>query len=768
MASHFPLYVFLLSLTIPQFISTLAELDNYIVHMDLSAMPKAFSSHHTWYLATISSILDNTRAAATAAASPTSLSSSSSKFIYGYSNAIHGFTASLSSSEYEAIKQSPGYISSYRDMPVKIDTTHSAEFLGLKSESGTLLAAQQGKDVIVGVVDTGIWPESESFDDDGMTEVPSRWKGECETGTQFNSSMCNKKLIGARFFNKGLHAKFPNLTFSMNSTRDTDGHGTHTSSTAAGNYVEGVSYFGYASGTARGVAPRAHVAMYKALWDEGVYTSDIIAAIDQAMIDGVDVLSLSLGLDGVALYEDPIAIATFAAMEKGIFVSTSAGNEGPYIETLHNGTPWVLTVAAGTMDREFQGLITLGNNVSISGSSLFPGNSNPSQFPLVFTGFCNSTEELKNVGHKIIVCQDKDNSLSEQVYYVQNSNVTAAIFVTNTTDLELSIQTTFPAIFLNLELGEIVLDYVKNGDDPKAKIDFHRTRLGTKPAPKVASYSSRGPSPSCPFVLKPDLMAPGSLILASWPQNLQVVDLTTGPLFSQFNILSGTSMSCPHAAGVGALLKAARSEWSPAAIRSAMMTTSYSNDNDFNPIQDLGNNNKVATPLAIGSGHVDPNKALDPGLIYDADVTDYVNLLCGLNYTTKQIQTITRGNPYNCSNPTLDINYPSFIAFFNANASETVREFSRTVTNVGEGMTNYTAKVTAMEGFKVKVVPEKLVFRERSEKQSYKVSIEGPKTMKEDTVAFGYLTWVEIEGDHVVRSPIVATSLSSDALGGQN
>lgn len=199
-----------------------------------------------------------------------------------------------------------------------------------------------------------------------------------------------------------------------------------------------------------------------------------------------------------------------------------------------------------------------------------------------------------------------------------------------------------------------------------------------------------------------------------------------------------------------------------------MMTTSYSNDNNFNPIQDIGTNNKVATPLAMGSGHVDPNKALDPGLIYDTDVVDYVNLLCGLNYTTTQIQTITRGNHYNCSNPTLDINYPSFIAFFNANESETVQVFSRTVTNVGEGKANYAAKVTSMEGFQVKVVPQTLSFRDKSEKQSYKVSIEGPKTMKENTVAFGYLTWVEVGGGHVVRSPIVATSLSSEALGGQN
>ncbi|KAF7141808.1 hypothetical protein RHSIM_Rhsim06G0051900 [Rhododendron simsii] len=762
MAPHFPLYVFLLSLTIPQFISTLAELDNYIVHMDLAAMPKAFSSHHTWYLATISSILDNNRAT-TATTAATSSLSSSSKLIYGYSNAIHGFSASLSPSEYEAIKQSPGYVSSYRDMPVKIDTTHSTEFLGLKPESGTLLAAEQGKGVIIGVVDTGIWPESKSFDDDGMTEVPSRWKGECETGTQFNSSMCNKKLIGARFFNKGLHAKYPKLAFSMNSTRDTDGHGTHTSSTAAGNYDKGASYFGYASGTARGVAPRAHVAMYKALWDEGSYSSDIIAAIDHAIIDGVDVLSLSLGLNGLELYEDPIAIATFAAMEKGIFVSTSAGNNGPYIASLHNGNPWVLTVAAGTVDREFQGLITLGNNVSISGSSLFPGNSIPYQLPLVSKGFCNNSKELKNVGHKIIVCQDEDNSLSEQKFKdnAQNSSFAAVIFVTNTTDLESYIQTPFPAIVLNLEKGEIVLDYIKNGDDPTAKMDFHQTVLGTKPAPKVASYSSRGPSPSCPFVLKPDLMGPGSLILAAWPPNIPAAGLATRPLFSQFNILSGTSMSCPHAAGVAALLKAARPDWGPAVIRSAMMTTSYSNGNDFNPIKDLGNNNNDATPLDMGSGHVEPNKALDPGLIYDADVTDYVNLLCGLNYTTKQIKAITRGNPYNCSNPTLDINYPSFIAFFNADAPETVQEFSRTVTNIGAGMTNYMAKVTPMEGFIVKVVPEKLVFREKSEKQSYKVSIQGPKTMKEGTLAFGYLTWVEVEGDHVVRSPIVALSVSS-------
>ncbi|KAA8537767.1 hypothetical protein F0562_027653 [Nyssa sinensis] len=743
--------------------------DTYIVHMDLSTMPKAFSSHHNWYLATLASISDNSRVTTTTTAS---LLSASTKLVYGYSNVIHGFSASLSPSELKAIKNSPGYVSSYKDLPAKVDTTHSSQFLGLNSNSGAWPASDYGNDVIIGLVDTGVWPESKSFNDDGMTEIPSRWKGECESGTQFNSSMCNKKLIGARFFNKGLLAKNPNLTISMNSTRDTDGHGTHTSTTAAGSYVEGASYFGYASGTARGMAPRARVAMYKALWDEGLYLSDILAAIDQAISDGVDVLSLSLGIDGIPLYEDPIAIATFAALEKGIFVSTSAGNEGPFLESLHNGIPWVLTVAAGTVDREFNGIVTLASGVSITGLSLYPGNSSSSQIALVFMDTCENMKELKKIGNKIVVCQDKNDTLAEQVYNVENAKVAGGVFITNNTDLEFFIQSTFPAVFLNLQNGEKVLDYIKSSNDLKASMEFQETQIGTKPAPRVASYSSRGPSPSCPFVLKPDLMAPGALILASWPQKTPVAEIKSGQLFNSFNLLSGTSMSCPHAAGLAALLKGAHPEWSPAAIRSAMMTTSDSMDNTFNPIQDIGNKNQPADPLAIGAGHVNPNKAINPGLIYDVKVEDYVNLLCALNFTMKQIQTITRSSSsYNCSNPSLDLNYPSFIAFFNANDSnsniETVQEFQRTVTNVGDGMSTYTAKLTPMEGLKASVMPDKLVFREKYEKQSYKLSIEGPRLMK-DNVVFGSLSWVEMGGKHVVKSPIVATSLSSEIVSGQN
>ncbi|KAM0008781.1 putative cucumisin [Helianthus debilis subsp. tardiflorus] len=682
MANHISLCVWLLSLLV-----LAMSHETYIVHMDLSAKPTAFSSHHSWFSATLDSLTTTTTTTSNHVTSP-----SSSKLVYSYTNAINGFTAILSPSELELIKNTPGFLYSIKDTTVELDTTHSTQFLGLNSNSGAWPVASYGEDVIIGIVDTGVWPESESFIDHGMSCVPERWKGECEDGFQFNSSLCNKKLIGARYFNKGLLSNRRNLTLSMNSARDTDGHGTHTSSTAAGGFVKRASYFGYGTGTAIGVAPHARVAIYKAVWEEGVFVSDILAAIDQAIMDGVDVLSLSLGQDGIPLHQDPIAIASFAALEKGIFVSASAGNDGPYLRSLHNGTPWVLTVAASTMDREFTGMLTLGNGVSVT----------------------------------------------------------------------------------DLKSGKTVMDYARklNSGEAKASLKFHGTRLRTKPAPRVASYSARGPSYSCPIVLKPDITAPGSLILAAWPDSVSLASLkndvgtATELLYSKFNLLSGTSMSCPHASGVAALLKAAHPDWSPSAIRSAMMTTSDILDNTLKPIQDIGDYNNPATPLAMGSGHIAPNKAMNPGLIYDVNPQDYVNLLCGLNYTKTQIQAITRSSNVNCSNPSLDLNYPSFIADFDGNKTKSVKvihEFKRTVTYVGVGNSTFTAKLTAVGRLNVSVSPKKLSFQSLNEKKSYKLRLEGPNNMMENEVVYGFLSWIDSKGKFVVRSPIVATSLTGTA-----
>lgn len=724
--------------------------------MDHSAMPKAFTGRQSWYLATLSSLSANLRA-------KTNSTIPTSELLYSYNHVIQGFSASLTLAQLEALKNSPGYVSSIRDKTVKLDTTYSFKFLGLSSDAGVWPASGFGKNVIIGVIDTGVWPESESFNDDGMSDVPLRWKGECESGTQFNSSLCNKKLIGARSFNKGLVANNPNITISMNSPRDTAGHGTHTSSTAAGTYVGDASYFGYAQGTARGMAPGARVAMYKALWDEGSYTTDVIAAIDQAITDGVDVLSLSFGLDELVLYEDPIAISTFAAVEKNIFVSTSAGNEGPDLETLHNGTPWVLTVAAGTMDRSFGASLSLGTDGYVRGAALYPGNFSSTQYPIVFMDKCDETEELKKLVGMIIVCQDpgKEDSLNDQFSSIQVAGNVAGVFITNSTHLDIFTQSPFPAIFLEQKDGDVVVDYIKTNKNPKASIEFKTTFLGSRPSPTVTSYTSRGPSYSAPSVLKPDIMAPGDSILAAWPLNIGAARLNDGMLFSNFNLLSGTSMACPHVAGIAALLKGAHPDWSTATIRSALMTTSDPIDNTGNPIKDIGTNLQPATPLAMGAGHINPNKALDPGLVYDATVQDYIDFLCGLNFTPQQIKTITRSSSNNCSNPSLDLNYPSFIANFNDRNvkpdSNTVKELQRTVTNVGEGSFIYKASLTEMKGMKVSVEPDTLVFKEINEKKSFKLSIEGPRQL-DNSVSFGYLIWEDSQRKHVVRSPIVATS----------
>ncbi|XP_022894339.1 subtilisin-like protease SBT1.9 [Olea europaea var. sylvestris] len=737
------------------FLLASAERSTYIVHMDKSLMPKAFSSHHYWYSSILQSI-KSVELTSLGAHNP------SPKLVYTYDHAFHGFSAVMSKDELRALKKSQGFVSAYPDDIVTPDTTHTSKFLSLNTATGIWPASEYGKDVIIGIIDSGIWPESPSFKDDGMTEVPARWKGICQADEGFNSSLCNKKLIGARYFSRGVREANPGITITMDSARDDSGHGTHVASTAAGNYVDGISFFGYAPGTARGVAPRARLAAYKVIWNEGSLESDVLAGIDQAVADGVDILSISLSNRRTYLYEDPIAIATFGATEKGILVSTSAGNRGPNFATLIKGIPWAVLVASGTVDRWFAGTITLGNGLSIIGWSLFPARATVRNLILTYDktlSACNSTELISKAPRDgIIICNQSDEKIGFDFLWqhLLESNVRASIIINEDPSMLHSHSFPYPGVVITPKDAKNVIKYASKHADPRASIEFQETILGAGPiaAPALSKSSSRGPAQSYPDILKPDIMAPGVLILAAYDPNSIAARIGKDTLLaSDYTFLSGTSMACPHISGTAALIKAAHPDWSPAAIKSAMMTTANPLDNTQKPIKDTGNNNLDATPTDMGAGQVDPNRALDPGLIYDATPLDYVNLVCSMNFTRKQTQSIIRSS-YNCSNPSSDLNYPSFIAVYHPEETRSTltQKFRRTVTNVGDGPATYKVKVQKTKDSIITVFPETMVFQKKYEKQSYSVTIRF-KTHTPNN--HGSITWVEENEKHTVRSPFV-------------
>src|SRR3954464_2473314 len=314
--------------------------------------------------------------------------------LYDYSVVFNGFAAELTDDQAEALRALAGVVTVTKDTEVFADTSSTPAFLGLDGPTGLWNqlggTARAGDGVIVGVIDSGIWPESESFSDRTGTNgngskggkldyhhMPD-WHGKCQNGEAFNGSDCNQKLIGARYYNAGQGGNAgidPDKPWEFNSARDYNGHGTHTSSTAAGN--AGVQTSGPAKvfGSINGMAPHARLAVYKALWstkdgaEASGTTSDIVAAIDQAVADGVDVINYSISGTSTN-FLDPAEIAFLNAADAGFLWGGWAGNSGPTTATVAHPSPWLTTVAAGTHNRDGKGSVTLGNGATYNGASL--------------------------------------------------------------------------------------------------------------------------------------------------------------------------------------------------------------------------------------------------------------------------------------------------------------------------------------------------------------------------------------------------------------
>ena len=578
----------------------------------------------------------------------------------------------------------------------------------------------------------------------GLGPIPKKWRGVCAGGGNFS---CNNKIIGARFYGDGYV-----------SARDSAGHGTHTTSTTGGIEVKDVSFYGLAKGTARGGVPSSRIAAYKVCRDTGTCSDDVIlAAFDDAIADGVDIITISICPDNALDFlKDPVSIGSFHAMEKRILTTQSAGNSGRIPSSVCSGAPSLVTVAATSIDRQFIDKIVLGNGKTFIGKSIntIPSNGTKSPIAVRNAQACpaggNASPEMcdcidKNmVKGKLVLC---GSLISGELAYVNGA--IGSIFNVRKSRLDVSDVTQKPS--LNLETNDFihVQSYTNSTKYPIAEI-LKSEIFRNNNAPRIVSLSSRGPNLLVPKIMKPDISSPGVEILAAYSPIASPTYYPSDKRRVKYNILSRTSMACPRVAGVVAYVKSFHPNWSPATLKSAIMTTAK---------LVKGHYDDLAGEFAYGSGNINPQQAIHPGLVYDITKQDYVQMLCDYGYDTNKIKQITGDNSscHQASKRSLvkDINYPTMVIpvykHFNV-------KIHRTVTNVCFHNSTYKATLIHHNSkIKISVEPKLLSFKSLHEKKSFVVTVVG-EAKSNQTVFSSTLIWSD--GTHNAKSPIIVQRLS--------
>ncbi|WP_076421090.1 S8 family serine peptidase [Colwellia sp. UCD-KL20] len=707
--------------------------------------------------------------------------------IHFFKHTFNGFSAKLTDKQKKQLESHPEVIGVWEDKLQKITTSNTPEFLGLTGPSGQYSFNIKGEDVVIGVLDTGIVPEHPSFSDDGSYSDPSTigWTGICDAGeeSQANTFKCNNKLIGARYFNDSFKSIYEIQTSlgEFISPRDADGHGSHTASTAGGNANVVAQLSGVDAGVISGIAPRSRVAMYKVCWnsdykspegadESGCFPSDSMAAIDQAVVDGVDVINFSIGGSRTDLTQ-PAAAAMLRATQAGVFVSVSAGNDGPEAETIGTPAPWVTNVAASTYNGTSK---VIGKKLIVNSGSLI-GNSFvavPSGFsPIVnnLTGDVVATDSVEacnepdgsnpiinqvNLVGKIALISRGSCAFTEKFINAQEAGAIAAIVYSYADTSPFSMggtdpAATIPGSMISFDDGQALLSSISEETTNVTFSDVNASVDTLEIGNTMADFSSRGPNQSSYDIIKPDITAPGVKILAA---------TTNTPMFTtkgeSFQYLQGTSMSSPHIAGMAALFKDSNPEWSPAQIKSALMTTARQNimkEDGVTP----------ADPFDFGAGHASPVDAMEPGLVYDANYNDYLAFLCGIGN-----DSFVAASEITCNDLT-DAGFstePSQLNIASIAIAElaSVETISRTVTNTSEIPSVYTATIDAPEGINIEVTtysPD----GNSNENRTLSVTPGGTArytltfSKTEDAIInewrFGSITWSDNAG-HTVRSPI--------------
>ncbi|XP_010533791.1 PREDICTED: subtilisin-like protease SBT2.4 [Tarenaya hassleriana] len=642
--------------------------------------------------------------------------------LYSYKHIINAFAIHTSPSQAKKLKRAKGVKEVEEDRGVRVMTTYTPEFLELPQHVWTQISGgdrHAGEDVVIGFVDTGINPSHPSFGFDLTNPYSSnlsRFSGVCETGPLFPVGSCNGKIISARFFSAGASPPAVlNASVDILSPFDASGHGSHVASIAAGNAGVPVIVDGFFYGRASGMAPRSRIAVYKAIYPTIGTLADVIAAIDQAIMDGVDVLTLSVGPDEPPEDKPTVLgmfdVAMLLARKAGVFVVQAAGNHGPSPSSVVSYSPWVVGAAAGSTDRSYPSSLFLAGGQNVGGIGL----SGPTfgagllQHKLVlakdamrrnmsFLGTEASVEECQSpealepaiVFGSIVICTFSDGFYNQTSSLLNLLSTAASLrfsgfaFVANPRFGDFVAEPVIfplPGILIpKVSDSQIVMRYYedKTYRDKRGTVtEFGgRARIGegriaelVGKAPAVSRFSSRGPdfidvNRKVLDVLKPDVLAPGHQIWGAWTPPSAFDPILTGRSFA---LLSGTSMAAPHIAGIAALIKQMNPTWTPAMIASAISTTASAVDSSGEVIAAESYDVYGLFPsnhFDRGAGHVNPGRAMDPGLVLPAGFEDYINFLCSIPDINRDMvrasigmwcTTTTLSHPANLNLPSITI-----------------------------------------------------------------------------------------------------------------
>jgi subtilisin family serine protease len=731
--------------------------------------------------------------------------------IYSFRYTLNGFAARMTDAQAHKIEHFDEVLNVWEDEIRPLATNHSPQFLGLFEQTTGLRGAPglDGDGIIIAVIDSGITPEHPALkdtreadrpglcrssfadtllglwlckvykrqEDTLLYDPPENWNGVCQAGEQFEATACNNKLIGARYFIDGAQATGPIDSGELVSARDTDGHGTHTATTAAGSRVN-ASIFGTLLGAVEGMAPRARVAAYKACWlrpgdlRASCNTSDLTNAIDMAVADGVHIINYSVG-SSLRTATAPDDIALMAAAKAGILAVVAAGNEGPNLGTIGSpaGAPWVITTAASSRDgQRFEEALevlsppTIAGKYAVKEASFTPAlmDNDPIEGQLILVDDDDDTLDDGSAGTNFDACEPLVNGtdISGNIAFIQRGGCAFETKVANAEDAGAVAALVFniagkpivmtgtpgfsaiPALMIGQADGNLILTELDADQTVNLVLDKGFFLTEDETGNIMGGFSARGPAP-VQDILKPDVTAPGINILAGFTP-----DAANSVAGENFAYITGTSMATPHVAGVAALLRQAHPDWSPAAIKSALMTTARQDVNQ----QD---GTTPANPFDFGSGHIVPNNANDPGLVYEVTDDEYDAFACGTASPAVDQMRCDDLAAGGLSFEAENLNQPSITVSRLAN----MRTVTRRVTNVGDEAETYVATVSAPIETTVSVVPSNLTIGP-GQSATFDVTFtyaSGPF----DLWRFGSLTWSS--SNHDVRSVLAVRPVSVTA-----